>query len=135
MSPSMEKTPSVISSLCPGVGDFLEQFLRGLVLVGKDLDLCPRKPAPSMMLAWFNSSEMMKSSLLQHGRHGAGIGREARLKHHARFHILEAAMRSSSSMCSVMVPEMVRTAPDPTPYFFAASSAASRSLGCVVSPR
>jgi hypothetical protein len=31
---------------------------------------------------------------------------------------LNAAMRSSSSMCSDMVPEMVRTAPEPAPYLF-----------------
>ena len=48
---------------------------------------------------------------------------------------LKAAIRSSSSMCRLMVPEMVRTAPDPTPNLRTASSAASRSLGCVVSPR
>ena len=33
------------------------------VLVAENLDLGTREPAPSMMLAWFNSSEMMKSSL------------------------------------------------------------------------
>ena len=32
-------------------------------------------------------------------------------------------------MCSVMVPEMVRTAPEPAPYFRAASMAASQQLG------
>ena len=48
---------------------------------------------------------------------------------------LKAAMRSSSSMCRLMVPEIVRTAPEPAPYLRTASIAASRSLGCVVSPR
>ena len=48
---------------------------------------------------------------------------------------LNVASRRSSSMCISMVPEMVRTAPEPTPNFSTASSAACFSFGCVVSPR
>src|SRR5439155_1188002 len=48
---------------------------------------------------------------------------------------LKAASRRSSSMWMSMVPAIVRTDPDPTPSLRVASSAASRSLGCVVRPR
>ena len=41
---------------------------------------------------------------------------------------LNAASRRSSSMCISMVPAMVRTEPEPTPYFATASSAAFTQL-------
>ena len=47
---------------------------------------------------------------------------------------LNRAMRRSSSMCSVMVPEMVRTAPEPAPYFFAASTCGFHQLGMIGEP-
>ena len=48
---------------------------------------------------------------------------------------LKAASRRSSSMCSAIVPAIGRTDPVPTPNARTASSARSRSAGCVVSPR
>ena len=42
---------------------------------------------------------------------------------------LNWAIFSSSAMCIVMVPAMVRTAPEPTPYFSMASSARFLQLG------
>ena len=42
---------------------------------------------------------------------------------------LKRAMRSSSSMCSDIVPEMVRTAPEPTPYFFTGFDGRLAQLG------
>ncbi len=43
-----------------------------------------------MMLAWFSSSEMMKSSLPRMRRDGARVGGEAGLEDHAGFDVLEA---------------------------------------------
>ena len=48
---------------------------------------------------------------------------------------LKAAKRRSSSWCRVIVPAMVRTAPDPAPYSTAALAAASFSLGWAARPR
>ncbi len=48
---------------------------------------------------------------------------------------LNPARRRSSSMWIAIVPAIVRTDPDPTPSVRVASSAASRSFGCVVRPR
>ena len=65
ISPSMEKTPSVISSLCPGwsltLANCSSAWARSLWR--KTRILARESRAPSMMLAWFSSSEMMKSSL------------------------------------------------------------------------
>ena len=46
--------------------------------------------APSMMLAWFSSSERMKSSLPRIAPTVAGVGRKAALEDHAGLHVLEA---------------------------------------------
>jgi len=48
---------------------------------------------------------------------------------------LKRASSASSSSWSAIVPEMVRTAPDPAPKRRSASSDASTSRGCVLSPR
>ncbi len=48
---------------------------------------------------------------------------------------LKSASRASSCWWRVMVPAMVRTAPDPAPRAWVAKIVASRSLGWVVSPR
>ena len=48
---------------------------------------------------------------------------------------LNSASRRSSSMCIAMVPEMLRTAPDPTPNRSTASMAFCLSRGWVVRPR
>ena len=56
----------------------------------KTLILARDRRAPSMMLAWFSSSEMMKSSLPRMRRNRSGIRGEARLEDHAGFDVLEA---------------------------------------------
>ncbi len=91
-----------------------------------------RKPAPSMMEAWFSSSEMMKSSLPRTADTVPALAVKPDWKTTDASTFLKRAIFSSSSMWIFMVPAMVRTAPEPTPYFLVASMAASRSLGCVV---
>ena len=88
-----------------------------------------------MMLAWFSSSEMMKSSLPRIADTVPALAVKPDWKTTQASTFLKRAIFSSSSMWIFMVPAMVRTAPEPTPYFRVASSAASRSLGWVVSPR
>ena len=65
MSPSMEKTPSVMSSLWPGsfCNSFSSSSAWATSLWRKTLIFARDRRAPSMMLAWFSSSERMKSSL------------------------------------------------------------------------
>ena len=48
---------------------------------------------------------------------------------------LNSANRRSSSTCRLMVPAMVRTAPEPAPSSAAAFDAASFSRGCAARPR
>ena len=88
-----------------------------------------------MMLAWFSSSEMMWSSGVRIAETVPALAAKPDWKTTQASTFLNGAMRRSSSMCRSMVPEMVRTAPEPAPYLRAASMAASTSLGCVVSPR
>ena len=88
-----------------------------------------------MMLAWFSSSETMKSSLPSSADTVPAFAVKPDWKTTQASTFLKRAIFSSSSMWIFMVPAMVRTAPEPTPYFFVASRAASRSLGCVVRPR
>ena len=70
-----------------------------------------------MMLAWFNSSEMMWSSGVRIAETVPALAANPdwNTTHASTF--LNAAMRSSSCMCSVMVPEIVRTAPEPDAIF------------------
>ncbi len=88
-----------------------------------------------MIDAWFSWSETMTSS----GDRIAATVPEFAVKPDwnisAASAPLKAANRRSSSRCSVMVPAIVRTAPDPAPYSAAAFSAASFSFGCAARPR
>ena len=105
-------------------------------LCGNTLMAARLRRQPSMMLAWFSSSEMTTSSLREDGRHRAGVRREAALEDDDGLGVLElgepalelhvhghragdacAPSRSRRRSCSI------------------ASSARSRSVGCVVSPR
>ena len=88
-----------------------------------------------MMEAWFSASEIMKSSLPSTADTVPAFAAKPDWKTTHASTFLKRAIFSSSSMWIFIVPAMVRTAPDPTPYLRVASSAASRSLGCVVSPR
>ena len=87
-----------------------------------------------MMVAWFSSSEMMKSSLPSTAETVPALAANPDWKTTQASTFLKRAIFSSSSMWIFIVPAMVRTAPEPTPYLRVASSAASRSLGWVVRP-
>ncbi len=97
-------------------------------------DLASR--APSMMLAWLSSSEIRRScSALISDWQTATFVVKPDWKTSAASVPLNCASRVSSSSCRVMVPMMVRTAAEPTPYFLVAASAASTRRGWVVRPR
>ena len=78
---------------------------------------------------------MMKSSLPRNAETVPAFAVNPDWKTTQASTFLKRAIFSSSSMWIFIVPAMVRTAPDPTPYLRVAASAASRSLGCVVKPR
>ena len=67
-------------------------------LCGKTLIVARLSRQPSMMLAWFSSSEMTTSSLVRMDDDGAGVGREAALEDDHGLGLLERARRRSSSM-------------------------------------
>jgi len=79
ISPSMEKTPSVMISLCPGSPaiSFNSSSACIVSLWRKTLIFARESLAPSMMLAWFSSSEMMKSSLPRMAVNRPCVGRKA----------------------------------------------------------
>ena len=65
----------------------------------------------------------------EHGGDGAGVGGEAALKDDDGFDVLERRRAAARAPCAFpWFPEMVRTAPEPTPYFSTASSAAFTQL-------
>ncbi len=70
---------------------------------------------PSMMLAWFNSSEMTTSSLVRIDDTVPALAVKPLWKTTAASVFLKSASRRSSSMWTAMVPAMVRTDPEPTP--------------------
>ena len=88
-----------------------------------------------MMLAWLSASETITAPS------GAMTGMTPVLQVKPDWKVrtastcLKLARRDSSSSCRLIVPAMVRTAPDPAPYCSTARIAASRSLGWVLSPR
>ena len=88
-----------------------------------------------MMLAWFSSSEMMASSRVRIDDTVPAFDVKPLWKTTTASVCLNSASRRSSSMCIAIVPEMLRTAPDPTPNCSMASIAFCFSLGWVVSPR
>ena len=90
---------------------------------------------PSMMLAWFSSSETTTSSLVRIDDTVPAFAVNPLWNTTTASVCLNSASRRSSSMWIAMVPAIVRTEPEPTPNSRTASSARSRSRGCVVSPR
>src|SRR5271157_4130854 len=137
MSPSIEKTPSVISSFLPGWSFTLASCSSAWATsLWRKTRICAfDKRAPSMIDAWFSASEMMKSSFPNTAETVPALAANPDWKTTHASTFLKRAIFSSSSMWIFMVPAMVRTAPEPTPYSFVAFSAASRSLGWVVRPR
>ncbi len=88
-----------------------------------------------MMLAWFSSSDITTSSFVRTAATVPALAAKPLWKTTTASVFLKAASRRSSSMWISMVPAIVRTEPEPTPNRRVASSAASRSFGCVVRPR
>ena len=89
-----------------------------------------------MMEAWFSESLKITSSAEL-----ASVGITARLAQKpdcttmAASAPLNAASFCSSSMCGLIVPAMVRTAPGPTPYLSAYSFTLFTRRGSLHSPR
>ena len=137
MSPSIEKTPSVITSLWPGslAISFSSSSQWAASLWRKTLILARDRRAPSMILAWFSSSERMKSSLPRIELTAPALAVKPLWKTTQASTFLKRAIFSSRSMWMRMVPAMVRTAPEPTPNFRVAASAASISRGSLARPR
>ena len=88
-----------------------------------------------MMLAWFSASLTIVAPS------GARIGITPVLAVNPDWKVrtasvcLNVASRASSSSWRLIVPAIVRTAPDPAPNRSTASSAARRSFGWVLRPR
>ncbi len=91
---------------------------------------------PSMIEAWFSASETIRSfSPVDDGDH-AGVGGEAGLEGQHRLDVLELGQLGlQASRGCVMLPAIVRTAPEPAPKSRVAAMAASTSRGWVVRPR
>ena len=88
-----------------------------------------------MIEAWFRASETMRSAS------PVIVGMTPVLAVKPDWNVrtpstpLNSASSASSASCSVIVPAIVRTAPEPTPYSAVAASAASRRRGWWVRPR
>ena len=82
---------------------------------GKTLIVARLRRAPSMMLAWFSSSETMTSSRPRIDETVPALAVKPLWKTTAASVRLNSASFRSSSMWMSMVPAMVRTEPDPTP--------------------
>ena len=92
MSPSMEKTPSVISSFLPfqSFVSLQDAFAIGGVLVLENFDGGARKAAAvndGGVIQLVGNDQIV---FAENRRDGTGVGREAGLEHHAGFHFLEA---------------------------------------------
>ena len=90
---------------------------------------------PSMMLAWFSSSETMRSPSCISVDTTPTFAVYPDWKTRAASVDLNRARRVSSSRCRDIVPAMVRTAPGPAPNSSIARQAAATTFGCVVRPR
>ncbi len=132
----MLKTPSVMSSLrCPAGSSFRIVRAASTSRCGKTLMVARLRRQPSMMLAWFSSSDTTASCRLRIADTVPAFAVNPLWKTTAASVCLKAARRRSSSSCTASVPAIVRTDPAPTPNCRVASRAASHSRGCVVRPR
>ncbi len=107
----------------------------GDVLVTEDLDLCLREAGAvddAGVVEFVGENEVF---FAEDAGDRAGVGGEAGLEDDAGFYAFERCNLSSSSMWMCIVPAMVRTAPEPTPYFFVAVMAASSRRGVVAEGR
>ena len=137
MSPSIEKTPSVMTSFRPGSfwTSFSSSSQCSASLCRKTLIFALESRAPSMIDAWFSSSLRMKSSLprIELTVPALAVNPDWKTTHASTF--LKRAIFSSRSMWIRIVPAMVLTAPDPTPKARVAAIAASTSRGSLARPR
>ena len=132
----MLKTPSVISSLrCPAGSSCRILRAASASLCGKTFIVARLKRAPSMMLAWFSSSDTTTSSLLRTAATVPAFAAKPLWNTTTASVFLNSASRRSSSRWMAIVPAIERTDPDPTPSWRTASIARSRKAGCVVNPR
>ena len=101
MSPSMENTPSVITSLRPGSFFTLASCSSACAtsLWRKTRIFARDSRAPSMIEAWFSSSEMMKSSLPSSAETVPAFAVNPDWKTTQASTFLKRAIFSSSSMC------------------------------------
>ena len=88
-----------------------------------------------MMLAWLSASETITAPSPAITGITPVLAVKPDWKVSTASTCLNSARRRSSSSWRLIVPAMVRTAPDPAPKRRTASIAASRSFGCVLSPR
>ena len=93
------------------------------------------KRIPSMIEAWFSSSEMTISSFVRMLDKTPWLVVKPDWNTRAASVFLKAASFFSSRSCIVIVPAMVRTDPVPAPNSSIASFAAFISLGCEVRPK
>ncbi len=139
MSPSMLNTPSVMTRIVrsASVARMSRSTPRSASVspCGKILRSAFVRRMPSMMLAWFSSSETIVAPS------GARMGITPVLQVKPDWKVrtastcLNVARRASSSSWRLIVPAIVRTAPEPAPNRSTASSAAAFSFGWVFRPR
>ncbi len=125
-SPSIENTPSVMINFFPErlVFSCKIRWQSFTSLCLNTLIVALESRAPSIIDAWFNSSEIIKSSLPSTAETVPAFAVKPDWKTTQASTFLNFAICSSNCMCSCMVPAMVRTAPAPAPYVLAASTAA-----------
>ena len=104
-------------------------------LCGNTLISARDSRAPSMIDAWLSWSDTMTSSGVRIAATVPAFDVKPDWNISAASAPLNAANRRSSSRCSVIVPAIVRTAPEPAPNSSAAFAAASFSCGCAARPR
>ena len=112
----MLNTPSVMSSLrCPAGSSARIFRAASTSLCGNTLMAARLRRQPSMMLAWFSSSEMIDVLFREDRRDRAGVRREAALKDDRRLGLLELGEPPLELHVELIVPAIVRTEPVPTP--------------------
>ena len=137
MSPSIEKTPSVINS-CRRPGFAVSVRRRSASAASRcsnTLISAFDRRAPSMIDAWFNRSLTITSSGPRIAATVPAFAVNPDWNSRAASACLNAANRSSRSRCIRICPAIVRTAPVPAPKRSAASAAARFMRGWFDRPR
>ncbi len=137
MSPSIEKTPSVMRS-CRLPSRFVSVSLRSASSASRcsKTAICARDSrAPSMIDAWLSRSLTITSSLPRIAATVPALAVNPDWNMRAASACLNVAKRRSSSRWISIWPAIVRTAPLPAPRRAAASAAARFIRGWFASPR